>query len=277
LSLNLVCNQDQFSLLESFRSSFWLEEKHWYVACYKNEWGNKCPIIFSVPYLINHSIAYLSEIYPPLSTASSDMEKYLFYDTNINHLECYFPRMDRRQNYTFTKVNSLRLIGDSSLFNLNMLTSIVDLSRVRILDVSSVGNISISQLRDLVEHTPRLYYLTMRQQNQSFILPSHIRSLHLKRNLSYDTINFTNIDQLRCQLLHIVQLEIKVQTQEMMIEIIERFDQLESIIFQWSGNLSENYTSSEWFQQNTRRLRQNNFTCRREFERERGELRRKIG
>ncbi|CAF3285691.1 unnamed protein product, partial [Rotaria sp. Silwood2] len=275
LSLNLVCNQDQFSLLEPFRSSFWLEEKHWYVACYKNEWGNKCPIIFSVPYAIHHSIAYLTEIYPPLSTASSDMEKQLFYDTNINHLECYFPRQDRRQTYTFTKVNSLRLIGGSSSFNLNILTSTVDLGRVRILDVSSVDHISTSQLRDLLEHTPRLYHLTMRQQNQSFILLSHIRSLHLKRSLSHDTFNFANIDQLRCELLHIVQLEIKVQTQELMIEIIERFDQLESIIFQWSGYLLEKYTSSEWFQQNTRRLHENNFTCRRESERERGEPRRK--
>ncbi|CAM4835886.1 unnamed protein product [Rotaria magnacalcarata] len=277
LSLNLVWNQDQYSLLEPFRSSFWLKEKHWYVACYKNEWGNKCPLIFSVPYIVPHSIAYLNEIYPPLSTASSNVEKQLFYDTNINHLECYFSRLDSRQTYIFTKVKSLRLINRCSPFNLNMLTSTVDLGRVRILDISSVDHISTSELRDLLEHTPCLYHLTMRQQNQSLILPSHIRSLHLKRSLSQDSINFTNIDELRCELLHVVQLEIKVQTQELMIEIIERFDQLESIIFQWSGYLSEKYTSSEWFQQNTRRLHENNFTCRRGSERERGEPRQQIG
>src|SRR4051812_47088398 len=39
LSLNYICNQDQSSLLEPFRSSFWLEEKHWYVACHKNQWN----------------------------------------------------------------------------------------------------------------------------------------------------------------------------------------------------------------------------------------------
>ncbi|CAF1427784.1 unnamed protein product, partial [Rotaria sordida] len=227
LSLNLVCNQDRFSLLEPFRSSFWLEEKHWYVACYKNEWGNKCPLIFSVPYVVPHSFAYLTTLYPPLSTAPSNVEKQLFYDTNINHLECYFPREDRRQTYTFTKVNSLRLIWHCLPLNLNSLTSTVDFVRVRILDISSVDHISTCELRDLLEHTPRLYHLTMRQQNQSLILPPHIRSLHLKRSLSNTGINFENLDQLRSELSHIVQLEIKVQTQELMIEIIERFDQLE--------------------------------------------------
>jgi hypothetical protein len=277
LSRNLLCNQSEFELLKAFRSSFWLEEKHWYVACHKNQSDNKCPSIYSAPYFIPQSAGYLIASFRPLSTVPSYVEKQVFYDRNIDNLEWYSISQKGHQTYRYTKVNSLRVIHGCSPFNLNILTSVVDLSRVRILDVSSIDHISAQQLHVLFEHTPRLYHLTMRQINDSLILPAHIISVHLKRNSSNDSISFVNIDHLRCELSHIKQLEIKVRTQEMMIQIIERFDQLESIIFQWPGFLSASYTSSEWFQQNTRRLHENNFTCRTGYYPERDKIRRKIG
>jgi hypothetical protein len=277
LSRNLVCNQSEFELLKPFRSSFWLEEKHWYVACHKNESNNKCPSIYSVPYFIPRSAGYLMASFRPLSTVPSYMEKQVFYDRNIDNLEWYFTPEEGPQTYRYTKVNSLRVTHGCLPFYLNILTSVVDLSRVRILDVSPNDHISAPQLHVLFEHTPRLYHLTMRQINEALILPAHINSLHLKRNVSNDNINFENIDRLRCELSHIKQLEIKVRTEAMMIQVIERFDQLESIIFQWSGILTSRYTSSEWFQQNTRRLHENNFTCRIGYYRERDNIRRQIG
>ncbi|CAF5179182.1 unnamed protein product, partial [Rotaria sp. Silwood1] len=50
LSKNFICYQDKDFLLQSFRSSFWLEKQHWYIACEKGELKSSRPIIYSIPY-----------------------------------------------------------------------------------------------------------------------------------------------------------------------------------------------------------------------------------
>jgi hypothetical protein len=47
LSDNLIPNQDASSLLESFRSSFWLEQRRWYVGYYSDE-SKKYTIVYSM-------------------------------------------------------------------------------------------------------------------------------------------------------------------------------------------------------------------------------------
>ncbi|CAF1512324.1 unnamed protein product, partial [Didymodactylos carnosus] len=209
LSLNLVCNQNEYSLLESFRSPFWLEEKRWFVACHKNEGGHLCPSIYSVPYFVPYSLQCSTKTYPPLSTVPADLEKKFFYDSKIDYFWYYLSERRELQKYPFSKVNSLHLSQHDPEFNYDILTSIVDLSHIRILDLSSVHQISSINLSHLLVHTRRLEHLVIRQSNQLLILPSHIRSLHFKRNLSHDDINLENIDKLRHELSHIRHLEIK--------------------------------------------------------------------
>jgi hypothetical protein len=55
LSQNVTLNEN---VLESFRSSFWLEEKHWYVALNKKS-------IYSIPRFRPQCINYTEIDYPP--------------------------------------------------------------------------------------------------------------------------------------------------------------------------------------------------------------------
>ncbi|CAF3964446.1 unnamed protein product [Rotaria sp. Silwood1] len=51
------------SILESFRSSFWLEQRHWYVGCYQDE-TEKGTIIYSIPRFQLRMLKYPSARFP---------------------------------------------------------------------------------------------------------------------------------------------------------------------------------------------------------------------
>ncbi|CAF5053419.1 unnamed protein product, partial [Rotaria socialis] len=50
LSNGSLIDYDEDLLLESFRSSFWLKQQQWYVACEKRTLKSSCPTIYSIPY-----------------------------------------------------------------------------------------------------------------------------------------------------------------------------------------------------------------------------------
>ena len=277
LALDFVCNQNDYSVLESFRSPFWLKEKRWFVACHKSEEHYRWPSIYSVPYFVSDSIQSCIGTYPPLSTVPSDLQKQIFYDSRIDSLWYFHFEKRGLQKYPFSNVNSLHLSPHPSQFSYELLLPVLDFRRVRILDLSQVQQMSSINLSRLLSHTHRLEHLVIRQSDQPLILPLHIRSLYLKRNLSDDAISFENIEKLRYELSHIRHLEIKVQSTAMIIEIIDRFDQLESIIFHWVDLLLREELSAQWFRHHTRRLKENKFTYRIGHELERSPFGRYIG
>ncbi|CAF4290946.1 unnamed protein product, partial [Rotaria sp. Silwood2] len=100
LSNNVICNQNQSTLLDSFRSSFWLEEKHWYVACNKHYCNQHSEIyVYSIPQFLPKCINYTKDHYPPLSTVPSDVEQHIFYSRHIEHLYLKFNKPIFPPNY----------------------------------------------------------------------------------------------------------------------------------------------------------------------------------
>ncbi|CAF3213555.1 unnamed protein product [Rotaria sp. Silwood2] len=230
-SKSVIRNQDNNSLLDSFRSPFWLEQKRWFVACHK-ETLDSALNVYSVPeFRPHHVFFYHNNSYPPLSTAPPRIEQQSFYNSNID-LVVKFSESITPPLYHFSQVDSLRLLG-STLPSVSILMSYVDLHRIKKLDVSNISTILVGELHSLFDHTPQLYHFTLKILNPLFVLPRQLRSCKLENNgQSIDVDQFCSI----CS--SIEHLDITVESKEIMIALIDRLEHLESIVFRL-GNVAK--------------------------------------
>ncbi|CAF1597906.1 unnamed protein product [Rotaria magnacalcarata] len=253
-----TCNCDEKSLLEPFRSPFWLEQKRWFVAYHKQKWRHDNYLsIYTVPHFRPHSVQFPPSDYPPLSTAPAEIEQRIFYTSNIDHLFCDVVRLNLLSVHCFTKVNSLTIVG-SVLPSFDNLKFIVDFDRVQNLDISGIDFLSANEFHNLVAHAGCLRHLTIKEFDPLLILPRHIYSLTIYRAVQSASIN------LFCHLLsHVEHLAMTVESKEIMIQLIDRLEHLETFSCSFSYKLPNlDDVSVKWLQQNTRRLKTNNFTCR---------------
>ena len=184
LSQNVAFNQNESVLLESFQSSFWLEQKHWYVACSKKHWYQYTEIsIYSIPHFLPRCIKYNGiHHYSPLSTAPIDVEQRIFYSKYIHHLSLDFSNKSITPSiHRFIHVNILTLIG-STLPSINTLISIVDLSQIRELDISHIKNISIGEIHLLLDYTSRLNHFII-ERLHSIMYSTFTYSLFNNQNM----------------------------------------------------------------------------------------------
>lgn len=128
-------------MLDSFRTSFWLEEKHWFVG-----YLNNC--FFSIPY------------FTPDHIASSELS--YFYSTTsdhsiiFNHLNKFTINTDtiKKTNHHFTHIKTL-VIKRSIL--LKTLASVIDLNQIEHLVV-----LSLNELSTLLPMNKKLNKLTIK-------------------------------------------------------------------------------------------------------------------
>ncbi|CAF4689568.1 unnamed protein product [Rotaria sp. Silwood1] len=165
-----------YLLINSFCSSFWLEEKQWFIA-----YNNRPSHLFTVPRFADKS-AYYSTFssfrLPIYTTITSDQS--LFYDC-INELTISKSLQEPIPDYRFTHVKILSL-SNSNVFN--RLQFIVDLTQVYCLKL--FYTVSINDLECLFPNLlPRVYQLHLqtlpigRQQQINNI--EQIRILHIHR------------------------------------------------------------------------------------------------
>ncbi|CAF1504795.1 unnamed protein product [Rotaria sordida] len=77
---NLKVNEDISILLESFHSSFWIEQKHCYVGIHYDE-DNQETFLYTIPRFRFKDITYPSVNFSYKTTASSNIEQYFFLST----------------------------------------------------------------------------------------------------------------------------------------------------------------------------------------------------
>ena len=111
LSIRSHFHQHGSILLDSFRSSFWLEEKHCYVAYYEWPYSNsiKRRVVYSIPGFLHRFIRYMEDPYPHMSTVPSNYEQSIFYSKHICSLSLNF----NRPIYRFAHVGQLELTASS--------------------------------------------------------------------------------------------------------------------------------------------------------------------
>lgn len=249
------------TLLDHFRTSFWLNEKrNWFVM-----YDSYRSVLFTVPHYARHSVSY-SEIpvLPRLTTLP--IEKHALLYNKVN--EITFDSIKEKPLYCYTHVEKLILM------NVKIDEAFIDLSQVQYLSIN-LSSWSLDMIVQLIRQSmPRLYQLSVNCNisltcSTSIVPLQQIRILHLPF-FAYSTNN-KNFDW--TQLFpRLERLSITVNSCHEMAFLIDRLDSLtyaSFIINNCSLNARrvcwESRITKEWFIKNTRRLaslENHNFTCR---------------
>ncbi|CAF1181498.1 unnamed protein product [Rotaria sordida] len=210
--LNAIAIQN---ILHSYSSSYWLNEKHWFIAI---EWNQK--LIYSVPRFSCESAD--SNFRPPFHCTT--LNKSIFYD-HINALAVW-----EQTEYQFLNVKELWLIDDPLTINLEL---IIDLNRIeRLIFVSSKIDFSSNILIDLINKMKNLisiqFYdipLSLNQYEQEIFI-KQVRSIELTR----DYKSFSLIEKLNKLFPQIERLRIKIKSNKDIEKILNIFSKSLSIV-----------------------------------------------
>jgi hypothetical protein len=242
-----------FPRLDSFRTSFWLKEKRWYVR-----WQNKC--LFLVPHFFSVHV---------------DIDEWTYHSSEINFREIdtiCFKSMNIKgipptELPFYTHIKKLSI---NCSISFEKISSIVDLKKVQHLSILSITDLLIFQ--PFESTIPNLYELTI-ENAITFHGIEQFKGFQFKqiRNL-----NVATSDQYRKFILqglfycfpHIQYLKYSSRRGSIKIikNIIDEFVHLLNASFYFSGQPNEKisnlYSNSNYIIQNSRRLNEKNFTCR---------------
>jgi hypothetical protein len=157
--------------LDSFRSPFWLIEKHWYVAYSSSGY------IFSVPYFANTETDGVFQ--PPALWTVPDIS--IFYRC-ITQLTLSKPVVDI--NHRFPEVQTLSM---STSIHLSFIEQIVDLNRIQHLMLSSITK--YIGVIFLINEMPNLYRISIMNNLKSFLEEVRCKSFEKIRNLQIGSFN----------------------------------------------------------------------------------------
>jgi hypothetical protein len=210
--LNVIVIQN---ILRSYSSSYWLNEKKWFIAI---EWDQR--LIYSVPRFSCESAD--QNFRPPIYTTSFDDSVY--YD-HINALAVWEETSRRFEN-----VKELWLVDISLKMNFEKM---VDVNRVeRLVFVSSTSDLSIEMLIYLISQMKNLNFiqfsdipLKFNEHKQETVI-RQIRSIELIRELK----SFSSINILSKFFPQIERLHMKIKSNEDILFILQSFSKHLSIV-----------------------------------------------
>ncbi|CAF2847057.1 unnamed protein product [Rotaria sp. Silwood2] len=230
-------------VLNSFRSSFWLDERKWFVRCHwdSSEITNNVSL-YTLPYpsiKFDVSIGKFSK-----STCPEDCNRY-FYERVYNlHYNLLIDQPSTLSNISFLNIRqlSLTLPFDDQFSSIvpnfdNLITLAVTLTDDENYDLVQ------SQLQALLDKAPHLYSLrfaswTTSQMPPFKLVSSSIRQLDLLglgRNRTYRYFDEEQCNRL-CQTPLIIQCEIlliKLKTGKNIIDLITKMSNLRALTAQW--------------------------------------------
>ncbi|CAF2249218.1 unnamed protein product [Rotaria magnacalcarata] len=162
-------------IIQSFRTSFWLEEKQWFVAC---TWDS----LYSVPYFSD--VCANTYFRPPLYSSVTD--EALFCD-HINHF--ILNESPKQTRYYFRHIKKLEIASSESL---EMLSVFIDMSSIECLAVSTL--IELSRILWMLQLMPRLKKLSINTQVSYFLQKTHKIRLECIENLEINDPLLNNND-----------------------------------------------------------------------------------
>jgi hypothetical protein len=237
LCLSSNCSEE--NILDSFRSLFWLEQKHWFVA-YDGPYSRQ---IFTVPRFAPKILICPNSYWPPLCTSSD-----FCFDQYIHQvqLSLFNPIIHR-----FTKVTSL----------------ILDIEEI-VTDLVSTSCVN------LIEHMPCLHSLSFRNLSVLAcllhdIVFKAIRTLHVRNAYERSETQLQlDINRLCTVFPRLECFDMELTSRQDLVLLIDQLKYLSFAKFQFyqssSSNMSLFRSSSvtrNWLIKNSRRLkRNNNFT-----------------
>lgn len=228
-------NRNESTLLDSFRSLFWLKKMHCYIECHKYKTLTEETFLNTIP-RFRLPITYPSPHFPPITTVPADMEKYLLYQSKIENLSIDMDHFSTYPIHRFTQVISLTLSGSLSI-SFDVLQTIMDFHQIETLDVADAKSLSRRELNKLIKHCPRLNILIM-EYNPLFVVPAQIHTLRLEGDC-----RLISIDNLWRTIKNVKNLEIPITSKDMMLDIIEQLDHLDNILF-----ICDDFAQGDYFE-----------------------------
>ena len=255
-------DQNRSESLQSFRSSFWLKEKQWYVECRRNDQWQTTSFHTIPRFRSKFFTIYPSFDIPSLTTAPADLEQKLLRENRVEVLKILIDQCTEPPKERFEHVQTLVLNG-AQLIPVNLLQSIVDPDEIKELDLDDVKFLSTRELEQLIEHLPRLNCLTMKY-HPLFIIPPQIRTLRLEGD-----IQSIIIDHLSHTIPHVKKLEIQICTKDQMVCLIDQLEHIDDFLFMFDDLYQSNYLETFvekfhhfWLEKNSHRLATHHFTFR---------------
>lgn len=256
LASEFTCQQDKNSLIQSFRSSFWIDRHQWYVACEKGQLQTSRPVIYSIPYYQPPTIFYPINQFYSISTNENE----ILISKNTTHLILTFHETIILPKSPFIHISSLTLLT-TTLPSIEILQSIVNLNKIRELDVSLVRNFSVDDFQILINSMSNLKTIKM-EYNPFYNPPLHINSyIFVRKDKELSVIDFDNIQRFSYLFFHIKYLEITIQSKDIIIQLLTKLHYLERIkIFCYQSYLRN--IRRNWLLENIPRLNKIYFTYR---------------
>jgi hypothetical protein len=225
-------------LLNTFRTPFWLNDHKWFVRCDWPQHSNKMFVLYTLPYCFSNTyVIYQNRWSKTTCLDANDYNSYdrvmnVFYKGCINNI-VLFPRY-----YPNIRRLTLRLPFDKHFWTI--ISTLDNLTSLKVIETRE-HNLSESQLKNLLNRTPRLQFLSIDAKSfiQLAILtithPS-LRRLELKHY--HDRINrYMNATQ--CSILsnsllgrQCEVLIIRVENRTIILDLINSMGNLRALTFQ---------------------------------------------
>jgi hypothetical protein len=237
--IHLLCRLFGFSeenLLESFRSPFWVEHKHWFVA-YN---GLHMEHIFTVPRFVSNIVTYPYIYWPPLCTSSD-----FCFD---QYIRCLHVSLCNPVPHRFTNITSLVINTDEIITDIGLVAFISLVEHMHLLNSISIWNLSI------LNYVP------------NDVVFNKIRNLYV-RDINKRAIDRPKLDINRlCTVFpRLERLNMELTSDNDSILLIDQLTYLSVAIFQLNYSSSINQSSflssfvtRHWLINNCRRLKDNN-------------------
>jgi hypothetical protein len=254
---NLIVKLQDFSDLQSldtFRTRFWLEEKHWYVA-----YQNDC--LFSVPHFSSNQIEIPIQS-PVYSTVPDDIIIY----NRITKVIINSVPVDTCIPFTNVKT----LVFKCSI-SIDALSSIVDLNQIEHLTILRIED--LSKLLPFEWTMPRLCQISVVKtvtidmiRRVKYYQMKNIRKLEIAIKIQYYRFIIENVFILFPNIQHLIIRASRIESIKSIVHVIDRFENLSNLSL-YSYSLPANlntiiYDNIKSIVYLSRRLTENNFICR---------------
>ena len=244
---------DLTNFIEKFRSKFWLKEKRWFVVCEKWRLHSSQPTVYSIPRFQSETLVLPSDSTHRISTSEKQ-------NRSTRNLIIASERNLTIPDEKILAVRSLNLFT-STLLNVSMLQSILNLNNVQQLDISSVGRVTTTRLDNLIDHLPNLKQIHMCFE-PLFTPPLRVEAFRFSANdEQIFVLDSSNIDRFCFLYFHLTHLEVSVQSQDILAHLINRLHYLEMVsVFCYEDSLFD--VNFRWFERNVPRLKSLRFSYR---------------
>lgn len=246
LKMNLEISNEKIidHLLDSFRTSFWINLHQWYFRC---DWYSSHATLYSLPYAFNEFI--YSNKYQSKSTCLNNDDYWLYNDVNKIIFETNAYHFPAR----FLNIRHLEL---HCALNENILSAFVRLDRLHSMNVVMKNDFSYELFEKFINQAPNLYSLRLKYLNDISIEIFQIQSKSIERidligNSTYH-IRYFNTNE--CEMIlnsslgqRCKTLLINVENREDIIKFIDKMFHLRSLIVRCKDEMN-NEELHQWIE-----------------------------